>query len=95
MTDHPDPLLTAFAAVLRHHRRAAGFTQEGLAHEVGLSPRYISLLETCRHQPTLGTMADIADVLGVPLAQMIAEAEAVVEGDQVAAGDATGRVAKD
>ncbi|WP_330447706.1 hypothetical protein FLP41_03085 (plasmid) [Paracoccus marcusii] len=40
-------------------------------------------------------MADIADVLGLPLAQMIAEAEAVVEGDQVAAGDATGRVAKD
>lgn len=94
MTEHADPLLITFAAVLRRHRRAAGFTQEGFAHEVGLSPRYISLLETCSNQPTLGTMADIADVLGLPLAQMIAEAEAKVVGDQVV-GDASGRAATD
>lgn len=75
MTDHSDALPTAFATVLRRHRRAAGITQEGLAGDVGLSPRYISLLETSRHQPTLGTMGDIARALGLPLSQLIAEAE--------------------
>lgn len=87
MTDHAQTLLTAYATVLRRYRLAAGLSQEGLAHDVGLSARYISLLETCRHQPTLGTMGDIAHRLGVPLAQLIAEAEAVAKAEERATGD--------
>lgn len=76
MSDPADALLAAFAAVLRRHRRAAGLTQEALAHDAALSPRYISLLENCHHQPTPGTLGAIARRLDMPLATLIAEVEA-------------------
>lgn len=37
--------------------------------------RYISLLENCRNQPTLDTLIRISTALGVPLSQVILEAE--------------------
>ncbi|AZY92269.1 MULTISPECIES: helix-turn-helix domain-containing protein [Paracoccus] len=75
MTDRADALLSAFAIVLRRHRLAAGMTQEELAHKAGVSPRYVSLLETRKYQPTLATVDGIALALGMPLAAFVAEIE--------------------
>lgn len=70
-----DPLLKAFACVLRQKRQAAGLSQEALAHNVGMSMRYISLLENCRHQPTLDTLKRLSEGLGLSLSQLIVEIE--------------------
>lgn len=75
-----DPLLTAFANVLRRRRHAAGLSQEELAHRAGKSIRYVSLLESRRHQPSLATLKGLCDGLGVPLGQLAAEIEAELAG---------------
>ena len=46
----------AFGAVLRRHRRAAGFTQEVLAERAGLSWHTISALECGVRHPGLKTL---------------------------------------
>lgn len=75
-----DPLLTAFANVLRRHRQAAGISQEELAHRAGKSIRYVSLLESRRHQPSLATLKGLCDGLGVSLSQFVTEIEAELAG---------------
>ena len=75
MENSPDPLIASFAKILRTRRRQAGLTQEELAFRAGLSMRYVSLLESTRHQPSLGTMKALADALGVRLSELVEEAE--------------------
>lgn len=69
------PLVIAFARVIRRHRLELGISQEELAHSAGLSPRYVSLLETVKHRPSLATMEALARRLGMPLSTLIREAE--------------------
>ena len=71
-----DPLINALAKVLRRHRQAAGLSQEELAFRVGRSMRYISLLESCRHQPTLDTLKRLCDGLNLSLGHFMTEIEA-------------------
>ncbi len=78
MQSDVDPLLDAYAQVLRTHRRARGLSQEELGHEAGLSLRYVSLLENRVHQPSLKTAKALATALGLTLAEMISEAEALM-----------------
>lgn len=73
--DISDPLLEALASIVRYRRRAAGLSQEELAHNIGRSMRYISLLESCRHQPSLDTLKRLSDGLGLSLSQLIIEME--------------------
>lgn len=70
-----DPIVEAYATVLRLRRRAAALSQEQLAERAGLSMRFISLLEGSRHRPTLVTMQKIAEALDLPLSEMIRQAE--------------------
>ena len=72
----PDPLLSAFAEVLRRRPRAAGLSQEELAHRAGVSIRYVSLLESRCHRPGLGTLKSLADGLGLTLTELVSEIEA-------------------
>lgn len=76
MTDSDAPILNAFAKVLRQHRTQAGLSQEELAHRAGLSMRYVSLLESRKHQPSLGTVDALARSLGLSLTAFIAEVDA-------------------
>ncbi|VDC31363.1 helix-turn-helix domain-containing protein [Pseudogemmobacter humi] len=71
-----DPYLAALALVLREKRKSMGLSQEELAHRAGLSMRYVSLLESCRHQPTLATLRGLSAGLGLPLSALLAEVEA-------------------
>ncbi|RWR05090.1 helix-turn-helix domain-containing protein [Paenirhodobacter populi] len=75
MVTDQSPLLAAYAKVLRRRRKEAGLSQEELAARAELSMRYVSLLESRKHQPSLAIMKALADVLGVTLTEMIAEAE--------------------
>lgn len=75
MDADPDSLLMAYARVLRRYRKAIDLSQEELAFRAGLSMRYVSLLESGRHQPSLGTMKALSEALNTSLTTMIAEAE--------------------
>ncbi|PRY74650.1 helix-turn-helix protein [Yoonia maritima] len=69
-------LLDAFSKTLRRLRTEAGLSQEELAHRAGKSIRYVSLLESRKHQPSLATLKRICDGLGVTMTDFIAEVEA-------------------
>jgi transcriptional regulator with XRE-family HTH domain len=68
-------LNTAFADVLRQLRERAGLSQEALAAKSGLDRTYISLLERAQRQPTLKTLARLADALGTSLAALAKKVE--------------------
>jgi transcriptional regulator with XRE-family HTH domain len=67
----------AFALVLRRHRDAQRLSQESLAEKADLHPTYIGMVERSLRNPTLNVSEAIAKALGIPLSQLIAEAEAV------------------
>ena len=67
----------AFGLAVRRRRTAIGMSQERLAETAGLERAYVSALERGRRNPTLLTQQKIAVALGVPLRQLIAEAEGI------------------
>ena len=72
----PD-ISTAFAAVVRKHRKAKGMSQELLAEKADVHPIYIGYIERSERNPTLKVAKAIADALGLSLAKMISEAERI------------------
>lgn len=64
-----------FGAALRRVRLAAGMSQEQLALESGVQRNFISLIETGRNQPTIGTIVKLARALGMKACELVAEAE--------------------
>jgi class 3 adenylate cyclase/ABC-type transport system substrate-binding protein len=63
----PSPSSITFADLLRHHRTAAGLTQEELAARAQLSRDAISTLERgTRRRPRKDTVALLADALALP-----------------------------
>lgn len=80
MTSTPtDPLLTAFANVLRKERQKAGLSQEELAHRADKSLRYVSLLESRRHQPSLATLKGLCDGMGIKMSEFVLSIEAELD----------------
>lgn len=70
-----DALLDAFSRELRKARTDAGISQEELAHRAGKSIRYISLLESRKHQPSLATLKDVCDGLGITMTEFVGKIE--------------------
>jgi DNA-binding XRE family transcriptional regulator len=68
--------------VVKKHREKCGFSRAELAQKAGLHQTYIGLLEREKRSPNLETAMAIADALGLPLAQMIADAEQVAAKKQ-------------
>jgi transcriptional regulator with XRE-family HTH domain len=68
-------LTAAFADVLRQLRERAELSQEALAAKSGLDRTYISLLERGQRQPTLKTLARLAEALGMSLAALSKKVE--------------------
>ena len=59
---------------VRRHRRAAGLTQEELAHRAGLDRTYLSDIERGVRNPTVLLLRDLAVVFGVhPAAPLLEE----------------------
>lgn len=69
---HAD-LSHAFGLVLRERREAAKLSQEELAHRAGLTRNYVGLLERGRRNPTLNSMASLAEAMKVSLQALIAD----------------------
>ncbi len=72
-------LRTAFGGVLRRRRRAAGLTQEELAHRAGLTATYVSLVENGHKAPTILAVRQLAAGLGARAAALVAEWERACE----------------
>lgn len=66
-----EPLVTAFAEVLRDARGRAGLTQEELADRAQVSVRFISFLETGKRQPSLSALAAISVGLGIQMTTLV------------------------
>lgn len=60
---------------LRAARLEAGWSQEKLAEEAGISRNYVSLLELNRKSPTLDVLLAVCGALGVSAAGIVAEIE--------------------
>src|SRR3954469_17482701 len=54
---------TTFGSLLKHYRRAAGLSQEGLAELIGYSVGHLSRLERAARLPGATIVAGLADTL--------------------------------
>jgi transcriptional regulator with XRE-family HTH domain len=64
-----------FAMVLQKQRKLKGISQEHLAEKADCDSTMISLIERGIRNPTLNMGDSLAQGLGVPLSEMIKEAE--------------------
>ncbi len=62
-------------------RRQEGLSLDDLADRAGVSPSYVALLERNSRQPTVAAAASLAEALGLSLADLVAEAEHDIAGD--------------
>ena len=65
----------SFGVVLRNHRKAAKMSQEKLSEKADVDVKMIGRIETFIRNPSLNLADSLAHALGVPLWQMIKEAE--------------------
>ena len=56
---------------LKHHRRAAGVSQEEFADRCGLHRTYVSGVERGVRNPTITVLARIAAALGLPPGRLL------------------------
>ena len=75
MTKVQSAMSDAFSKVVKEHREQHGLSRATLAQKAGLHQTYIGLLERERRSPNLDTAKAIANALGLPLAELISEAE--------------------
>ncbi|MCU7823473.1 helix-turn-helix domain-containing protein [Kitasatospora sp. DSM 101779] len=79
---------------LREHRMAGRLTLEGAAARVGLSPAYLSRLETGRRQPSLPVLLGLARAYGTSVSGLLGEQsgepDPVVRGGAIEPGQAGG-----
>jgi transcriptional regulator with XRE-family HTH domain len=65
MTKYAHPQAEGFGARLAQLRKAAGYTQEQLASELGISRRRIAYYEAESDHPPANLLADLARILNV------------------------------
>jgi transcriptional regulator with XRE-family HTH domain len=71
----PEQLLTGLGAAIRDIRRERGISQERLSLDSGVHRNYIGGIERAERQPTLATVAVLADTMGVRTSDLILRAE--------------------
>ncbi|MGW7003121.1 helix-turn-helix domain-containing protein [Streptomyces sp. NPDC054933] len=81
----PTPEISGLGARLRDLRRRSGLTLEAAASRVGLSPAYLSRLETEQRQPSLPVLLGLSRVYGTTVAELLGE-EAVAHDPVIRAG---------
>ena len=57
--------IRSFSGLLADRREAHGWSQNALAVEAGFSPSYVCLLEMGKRQPSVDTVAVLAETLGL------------------------------
>jgi transcriptional regulator with XRE-family HTH domain len=66
----PDRVLADLGRALRELRLERGLSQEQLSFESGIHRNYIGGIERGERRPSVVTVAELADALGVPLAEL-------------------------
>lgn len=72
----PQDIGAIFGGVLQRHRARAGLNQEDLAIDAGVDRTFVSRLERGIRQPTITTLIDLADALGISASILVEETEA-------------------
>lgn len=63
---------SVFGRVLRRVRRERDLSQEALAASAGIARNHVSELERARRDPSLATVVQLADALGMTMADLMA-----------------------
>jgi transcriptional regulator with XRE-family HTH domain len=69
--DRSAELRALFGANLRRARQKADLTQEDVRARTGIRQHYVSEVENGAHNVTLGTMASLADAVGVEVRHLL------------------------
>jgi transcriptional regulator with XRE-family HTH domain len=70
---------SAFGRVLRRLRMANELSQETFGYRAGLHRTYVSQLERGLKSPSLGTICQIAQALGLSVTGLLAQVEAELQ----------------
>jgi transcriptional regulator with XRE-family HTH domain len=70
-----DPLLVGLGEAIRNLRDELGVSQERLGLESGVHRNYIGGIERAERQPSVTTLARLAQALGVKPSDLLARAE--------------------
>jgi len=73
MTKYAHPQSEGFGKRLAQLRKSAGYTQERLAGELGISRRRIAYYEAESDHPPANLLADLARLLNVPVEQFLSD----------------------
>lgn len=77
----------AFGAALREQRKKKHLSQEALAFEADLDRTYISLLELGQRSPTLDTMQQVAQALGIKVSTLVLRMEVIQQNQNEQSSD--------
>jgi transcriptional regulator with XRE-family HTH domain len=69
------PTNAELGVVIRRLRRARHLTIEGLAHDAGMHPTYLSGIERGVRNPSWDKLAGLCQALDVPIIEMVRDAE--------------------
>jgi tetratricopeptide (TPR) repeat protein len=73
--------MTTFGARLRELRKERGLSQQAIAGD-GISPGYVSLIESDKRVPSAATVQRLADRLGVPVERLLGHDHAPAAADR-------------
>ncbi|MFC1717987.1 helix-turn-helix domain-containing protein [Candidatus Poribacteria bacterium] len=62
--------MSALGKIIKLHRTRAGMKQKDLAERLGVSSSYLSLIESCKREPSIALVEQISKELGVPVSYM-------------------------
>lgn len=74
-TEARPPISPALGAALREERERQGHSQEGLAHDAGLTTNALARIELGQSDPSFSTVTRIAKALGVSRAELMQRVE--------------------
>ncbi len=81
MQDKKAKFLKVLAAVVKKYREKSKVSINQAAHEIDLSKSIWSVIEQGKRDPQLTTLWKIAEVLNIPLSQIIADMEKELNND--------------
>ncbi len=81
MQDKRAKFLKVLAAVVKKYREKSKVSINQAAHEIDLSKSIWSVIEQGKRDPQLTTLWKIAEVLNIPLSQIIADMEKELNND--------------
>ena len=76
-----DPIGVRLSRNISYRRKELGLTQAQLAEKMGIEPETLSRFERGKHLPSLATLEKLADLLLIPVADLLAEQPKTADED--------------